>query len=243
MYRKLDATRIIETATLLHVRIGERFPGSGLSRVAADLEAVTREAAALTHWIARPIWKLRVAVFATLALLFYLIGAGVAQMRMEVRIGGWAEMLQGVEAMVNDLVFLAIGIYFLVGLELRHKRRKALAALHVLRSLAHIVDMHQLTKDPERLAMRGPDTPHSPKRTMTAFELTRYLDYSTEMLAIVSKLSALYVQEFNDPVTVEAASAVEELSIGLSRSIWQKIVILDRIMAPQLTTAELDPAG
>jgi hypothetical protein len=67
---------------------------------------------------------------------------------------------------------------------------------------------------------------------MTPFELTRYLDYSSEMLAIISKVAALYVQELPDPVTVDAASAVEDLAGGLSRTIWQKIVILDRIMTP-----------
>ena len=33
----------------------------------------------------------------------------------------------------------------------------------------------------------GPDTPSSPLRRMTPFELTRYLDYCSEMLAIISK--------------------------------------------------------
>ena len=63
---------------------------------------------------------------------------------------------------------------------------------------------------------------------MSAFELTRYLDYCTGLLAI-SKVAALYVQELKDPVTVSAANAVEELAVNLSRAIWQKIVILDRV--------------
>lgn len=64
---------------------------------------------------------------------------------------------------------------------------------------------------------------------MSAFELTRYLDYCTGLLAIISKVAALYVQELKDPVTVSAANAVEELAVNLSRAIWQKIVILDRV--------------
>jgi len=120
----------------------------------------------------------------------------------------------------------------LLGLEARRKRARALEALHVLRSLSHIVDMHQLTKDPERIVSGGPSTPSSPERKMSAFELTRYLDYSTELLAIISKVAALYVQELADPVTVSAANAVEELAVNLSRAIWQKIVILDRVTPP-----------
>ena len=63
---------------------------------------------------------------------------------------------------------------------------------------------------------------------MSAFELNRYLDYSSEMLAIVGKVAALYVQDFDDPVALDAASSVQDLAVNLSRSIWQKIVILER---------------
>jgi hypothetical protein len=48
------------------------------------------------------------------------------------------------------------------------------------------------------------------------------------MLAIVGKVAALYVQEFDDPVALDAASSVQELAVNLSRAIWQKIMILDR---------------
>lgn len=126
---------------------------------------------------------------------------------------------------------IAVGIYFLVGVEVRIKRNRALRALHVLRSLAHIVDMHQLTKDPERLLVSGPDTPSSPRREMTAFELQRYLDYCSEILSIISKVAALYVQHFRDSVIIGAASDLEALTGGLSRKIWQKIMLLDRTFA------------
>jgi hypothetical protein len=146
--------------------------------------------------------------------------------------GGFSDTAQGVEAAINDLVFVAIAIYFLVGIEARLKRARALKELHVLRSLAHVVDMHQLTKDPERLVRGergGIDTASSPKRDMTPFQLTRYLDYSSELLAILSKVAAIYVHRFNDAETLRAAGDIEDLTIGLSRSIWQKIMILDRV--------------
>jgi hypothetical protein len=92
--------------------------------------------------------------------------------------------------------------------------------------------MHQLTKDPERITGRivGLDTLSSPKRTLTPFELTRYLDYCAEALAVISKLAALYVQHFHDPVTLSSVNELEELTNGLSRKIWQKIMILDRVI-------------
>ena len=53
--------------------------------------------------------------------------------------------------------------------------------------------------------------------------------YSTELLAILSKVAAIYVQRFNDSETVRAAGDIEDLTVGLSRNIWQKIMILDRV--------------
>ena len=64
---------------------------------------------------------------------------------------------------------------------------------------------------------------------MTAQELTRYLDYCTELLALISKVAALYVQHFDDHVTLASVDEVENLASGLSRKIWQKIMILDRM--------------
>ena len=66
---------------------------------------------------------------------------------------------------------------------------------------------------------------------MTPYELTRYLDYCSEMLALISKVGALYIQNFDDPATLRAVDELENLTTGLSRKIWQKIMILDRIMS------------
>ena len=62
---------------------------------------------------------------------------------------------------------------------------------------------------------------------MTPFELERYLDYCSEMLSLVGKTAALYVQEFPDPVAIEAVDRLTNLTTDLSRNIWQKIMILD----------------
>jgi hypothetical protein len=131
------------------------------------------------------------------------------------------------EAAFNSLLLVGATVIFLVTLESRIKRRRALQALHELRVIAHIIDMHQLTKDPERLHVQGPDTRSSPKRTMTNFELNRYLDYCSEMLSLSGKIAALYVQDFPDAHVVAAVNDIEDLTSGLSRKIWQKIMILD----------------
>ena len=101
--------------------------------------------------------------------------------------------------------------------------------------------MHQLTKDPDRILHPREDTADSPRRTLTAFQLTRYLDYCSEMLSIVGKIAALYVQHFDDPVALASVNEVEDLTTGLSQKIWQKVMILDAAMASRGETAEPIP--
>src|SRR6185503_8932360 len=171
----LDAGKIVDTAAALHDRIRERFVGSGLSRVAEDLLAISREAASLSAWLARPNRWQRAGIAVALAvLLAALVGAAAVGLRVEGAFANLSDVFQGLEALVNDIVFVGIGTFFLITWERRLKRRRALAALHTLRSLAHIIDMHQLTKDPGRLAIPGDDTAASPRRLTDPFELTRY---------------------------------------------------------------------
>jgi len=91
-------------------------------------------------------------------------------------------------------------VLFLANVETHIRRRRTLSAIHELRSIAHIVDMHQLTKDPDQVLAEGAATASSPHRPMTRFELSRYLDYCAELLSLTSKVAALYVQDFQDPV-------------------------------------------
>jgi hypothetical protein len=171
-----------------------------------------------------------------------LVVIALRSVNIDLRGAGFSETAQGVEAAINDLIFVGVAIYFLLGIEQRIKRARALKELHVLRSLAHVVDMHQLTKDPERLLSGAEgrlDTASSPKRDMTPFQLTRYLDYSSELLAILSKIAAIYVQRFADTEALRAAGDIEDLTVGLSRNIWQKIMILDQVAEQsQVLTAQ-----
>lgn len=77
------------------------------------------------------------------------------------------------------------------------------------------------------------DTESSPKRVMTPYELTRYLDYCSEALTLLSKAAALHIEGFDDAETLAAEGEIEDLTDGLSRKIWQKITILDRVMAEE----------
>ena len=125
---------------------------------------------------------------------------------------------------------IGAAIFFLLTLESRFKRGRACDSVHELRSLAHIIDMHQLTKDPERITNKNYlRTANSPTAYMTPFQLRRYLDYCSEMLSLTGKIAAVYVQDFNDSVTLASVNEVETLCTGLSRKIWQKVSLLQDI--------------
>ncbi|MFN8573466.1 MAG: hypothetical protein U0132_15540 [Gemmatimonadaceae bacterium] len=227
-FRALDPAKIQETLSRLRQRIEERFPTAGLVNVARDLGALGEHCAVESVQLGVPNWPLRVG--AGLLLLVMLAGviATVSQLWPErSSFNTIAELIQAIDSAVNDAVFLGIAVWFFLTFERRLKRRVALRTIHQLRSVAHIVDMHQLTKDPERLMSPQPNTASSPARTMTSDQLGRYLDYCSEMLSLTSKLAALYVQRFDDTVVLQAVNEVESLTNGLSRKIWQKISILE----------------
>jgi hypothetical protein len=71
-------------------------------------------------------------------------------------------------------------------------------------------------------------TATSPKRDMTAVEMSRYLDYCSELLAITGKLAALYAQAVPDEGVASAVNDIELLGSSLSRKIWQKITLIDQ---------------
>jgi hypothetical protein len=224
-FRSLEADKIVDTIARLERRIRERFPDSGLSKVAADLSDISQGAVVRAAQIRRPNIGLR------LLTAVVVIGVGSLLVRLVTGLR-WSDDLfeiehfvQSLEALLGCAAFIGAAILFLVSLELRIKRRRALQAVHELRALAHIVDMHQLTKDPEGATGRGPTTDSSPRRSMTPFELGRYLDYCSELLSLISKIGALYVQEFPDPVALEAVDQLAVLTNGLTRNIWQKIMI------------------
>jgi hypothetical protein len=64
---------------------------------------------------------------------------------------------------------------------------------------------------------------------MSRFELTRYLEYCSEMLALIGKLAALYAEGARDAVLIEAVNDVETLAGNLGRKIWQKITIIEQL--------------
>jgi hypothetical protein len=226
-YRSLDDTRIIETAETLAARVAARFPNNGLNGVAQALVGLAHDAAKDAQDLARPIWWLRALTALCIvggAFVFIFIGTFLSFDRIST---GAFEFVTGVEASINTIVLAILGFLTLARSEERIKRKKVLHGLHRLRSVIHVIDMHQLTKDPDALSANFKPTAASPTRIMDPQQLARYLDYCSEMFSITGKLAALYAQAVNDEVVAGAVNDIESLGSNLSRKVWQKIMLID----------------
>jgi hypothetical protein len=227
--QKLDADHILATAQRLERRVGERFYDSGLSRVSGQLTELASRAKATTLWIREPNFKLRVL---SVSVIGAIVVASVLVLAASIgsdsgRKLDWADVVQISEAAMNGLVLLGAAIWFFVSIETRFKRGRVLRALHELRTLAHLVDVHQLTKDPDALMSNAPRTESSPERMLAPWQVSRYLDYCSEMLSLTGTIAALYSEGFDDPQAVDAVTDLEALTNALQQKIWQKIVLLE----------------
>ncbi len=238
MKRVLREDKLVETVEQIRKRIDERFPGSGLSQVAAEIVQITQEALIRAEAIRRPNGWLRaglvaLAVIAVAGIIGY-VEAGDTQSPPLHR------LLEFLDTAKGSAAFLGALALFLITLEARLKRRRALRAVHELRAMAHIIDMHQLAKDPDLIG-HPEQAPTAAGRPMDADTMRRYLHYCTELLAVISKTGQLYVQDFPDAPTVTAVDNFEGLATGLSSKIWQKIMIMDNARPP--TDAGVPRAG
>jgi len=226
----LDPDRIVETIERLRRRIEERFPGSSLARVCGILGDIAERTKARLDWVERPNLWLRTAsgLMAILLVLGVATGAwALIKAIMATGVDDPLALVQALESAIQEIVFVTVALAFFLTIENRLKRTRALKFIRELRALAHLVDMHQLTKDPHRLSASSSDTTSSPLRELTPHELGRYLDYCSEMLSLAGKVAALYAERFNDAVILQAVDEVEDLTTGLGEKMWQKITMLE----------------
>lgn len=225
-YGELSSDSILKTLDSLEARVRERFPDRGLSGVCSELRQIAGDHAGKVKNVSRPHYLLRALVGIVLLLGLAAAGFGVDQKIRQLMVDPNEVMsFGGIEAIANILILMGASIWFLLNLEARIKRAQALENLHELRSIAHVIDMHQLTKDPASLLGAG-RTPSSPDRDLSPPDLLRYLDYCTEMLSLTGKLAALYMQSVRDEVVIHTVNEIEGLTTNLSSKMWQKIMII-----------------
>jgi hypothetical protein len=223
----LREDKLLETVENIRKRIDQRFPDSGLSRIASEIIEITRDSLARAVAISRPNFWLRAGL--AILLIFAIVGVVVYLKTSDQQMPARQNLLQFFEATKGSIAVLSATAIFLITLETRLKRRRALRAMHELRAVAHIIDMHQLNKGPDLgHAIEPVDVEGIP---MDAQGMRRYLRFCTELLAVISKIGQVYVQDFPDPAAQVAVDNFESLATGLSSKIWQKLMMLDHIQS------------
>lgn len=241
MYHTLDPEKIIGTLETLSKRIHERFPNAGLEKVGYQLTEIARLTSARADKLARPNYSMRILI-ALVLLLGVALLAWLAWKALGLETSfELTNVMQGVDSATSLLLVLGGGAFYLSTFEGRWRRDQAMKGLHELRSIIHVIDMHQLTKDPS--AFGAPRTTSSPDRPMTAYQLLRYLGYCSELLSLASKVAALYAEKLRDQDIVEAVGDIERLTANLSQKIWQKIELIQERMPTRPASDALGPHG
>ena len=129
-YEALDPEHILATIDRLKLRIEERFQERGIAQICGRLREIASRSQATAEWTTQPILWVR---FLTAALVLLIVcgllvtvtGLNPTQKPLTI-----VEFVQALEAGINDVVLIGAGIFFLVTLEIRIKRKRALSAVH-----------------------------------------------------------------------------------------------------------------
>lgn len=231
-YERLESVHVLTTVGRLEERIAARFPDRSLVRLTGELSRViARDSGVNTRLLRRLAWTRLVSRVLMAIVVVGALGVFVWALRSAFVDGsldgaGWLGL---VDNGVNDLVFAGLAVFFLYSIPERLMRTRALRTLHRLRSLAHIIDMHQLVKDPERLRDGYVRTSASVDVDLDAEQLVIYLEYCSELLALVGKTAALCAEDSQDAVVLDTTSDIEALTVDISRKIWQKISAVNEL--------------
>jgi len=221
MYQQLNIDKIIEIIQTLSLRIQDRFPQADLLNVNSELKELAIKSKATNAQLAKPYILIRIAFI----LLIFIASASIIYTMFMLKFDDSLLAVQNFitvsEAFLNETVTIGFAFYFLYKFEDFIKQKKILTALQELRTIAHIIDLHQLTKDPTHILAEK--TKNSPKREFTKAEVSRYLIYCSEMLSLTSKIAATYVFNNKDEMILNTIHDIEVLCSTLASKIWQKI--------------------
>ena len=192
---RLSATAVRATVERLSVRIATRFPSRGLARVATELTRLAEDVSRARHdpgpaALGAPRIPDRGPPRRTRD--GRRAGPGHAGRRTRRQLG----RLVAARRSASTTWSSRLAVFFL------HRSptdsTRSAAAFHRLRSLAHVVDMHQLTKDPERLRADFGRPRRAPRRPGPP-QMEHYLDYCSELLSLVGKVAALCAEKSQRP--------------------------------------------
>ena len=223
MFKNLDIDKVTAAIELLRLRVQERFPTANLLNVCNELKELSNNAKANIQHLNKPYVYFRIIFSFLIILTIVLITYTIWHISSQDLPSNFQSFIATSEALMNELVMIGAAFYFIGKFENSLKQKKILYALQELRTIIHVIDLHQLTKDPAPILQNNSE--HSPERALSKSELNSYLDYCSEMLSLTSKVAATYGFNCNDQIVLETIHNIEVLSGTLSNKIWQKITI------------------
>lgn len=228
-YQRLDEQAVKATVDRLQSRIQAKFPDRNLGKVAGEVSSAIDELLIRprSRWYGAVLVLSRVLIGVVLLATIYALVLLLVQAGADHDVPAAWEWASIIEATINDIVFAGVAIFFLWHVPHRLQRAHFLRSLHKLRSLAHVIDMHQLTKDPDRLSKGFRRTSQTLDVGINdVHQLWAYLDYCSELLSLVGKAAALFADRTDDNTVLATIEGIENLTTGMSRKIWQKISLI-----------------
>lgn len=228
---RIQHEKIVASLAQLAQRIEERFPNSGLLQLTQEIQSEVKGIPDSFVVISQSPRAFGFFKFLVIALVIGAIAGMVSQIEMTQDFWTAGVFSQVLASLVQLAVYVGILILFVFTFEKKVKTKKALACMNAYREFAHLIDLHQLAKDPTTFLKNYQPSSASRKNDLGKFLMSRYLAYCNELLSFLGKATALYVHQFPFEPLMSAADQIEDLTTGLSIRIWQKnsVLIQDKI--------------
>lgn len=216
---RLDPDRLELKIREVAARTRRAFPDRGLPDRLDDLAEMARDAAALAEQVkGRSPLDFLLPAFVMLLLLGITGGiATTAHFRIDVP-DSILDVVEPLDAAVNLGILLLTFGFLIYRILVERRRSRLLAMVHRIRSLVHLLDMIQLTKNLEP----------SEEAPLPLDDRIRYLDFCSQTASLAGKCAALLIANHPDPAVVSAVTEVEMVCAGIAQKIWAKIAVLTR---------------
>ena len=145
---KLEPEKIIDSVSILEKRISDRFPDSGLKDVCREFLMLAEKTKKNISYISKPNIPLKVFSYLIIAVGLGGIIFSFSLINFKVKTFDLEKLVSISNGMFNNLFLIGAAFLFLITMESRINRKLAIKSLHKLRVISHVIDMHQLTKDP-----------------------------------------------------------------------------------------------
>jgi hypothetical protein len=217
------------TAKRLVERVQDRFGEDDLTGIARQVSDVASRSEKRIGRALRVGFMIRVLTWPLVVGAILGVASWIGSLQLTIRVNDAGDLAQSLDSVVQTMLVLGAGVWFLLSIGTKVQRRSLLKALQELNALAQVIDLIQLDKDPDRLhfstEQRSPKSPTLGKAN-TAFLLSRYLDYCGELLSVLGKVACLYRERIDDEVILSRLGDFDRLTNQLRTNIGAKMGLI-----------------